>query len=109
MIVYEVNLLVDEGVAVEFEDWLGPHIAEVLALDGFLRADWLRQADIDKPGEPGARSWTVLYWLQDMAALAAYLERDAERMRADGRARFGERFSATRRVHEVVRGFGESA
>lgn len=38
------------------------------------------------------------YVLRDAAALDAYLHEHAPRMRADGVARFGDRFRASRRV-----------
>jgi hypothetical protein len=40
----------------------------------------------------------VHYRLRDAAALDAYLERHAARMRAEAIERFGARFSASRRV-----------
>ena len=96
MIVYEVNLSVDPEVAGAYAAWLGPHIGELLALDGFRGAEWF---DVD-PAEPddGRVRWCVQYRLRDRAALEAYLRDHAARMRGDGLARFRGRFQATRRV-----------
>ena len=36
---YEVNLEVDSDVAPAFKDWLRPHMADMLNIDGFLSAE----------------------------------------------------------------------
>jgi hypothetical protein len=95
MVVYEVNLAVDAGVADAYAAWLGPHIAEILALDGFLSAEWL-ESEADE-GEDRVR-WCVQYRLRDREALRHYFDEHAARFRADGLERFGGRFEATRRV-----------
>lgn len=93
MIVYEVNLEVDSEIAEEFDEWLRMHAGAMAALPGFRSAAlWYVEAD-------GPRVHRCAqYFLDDRAALTAYLAGDAERMRADGTARFGGRFSASRRV-----------
>ena len=96
MLVYEVNLAVDDEVAEAFAAWLPGHVAELLALPGFVSAEIFR---IDEPAPPaGEAALSVRYRLRDRAALDAYLRDHAERLRADGTARFGSRFRANRRV-----------
>lgn len=93
MIVYEVNLRVDSDVAAAFRAWLASHVRDMLALPGFVSAEIFRveAATADK-------LWSVHYRLRDRTALEAYLSEHAPRMRADGQARFGGRFSADRRI-----------
>src|SRR5690606_8390357 len=93
MIVYEVNLAVDADVADAYAAWLGPHVEEILALDGFLGAEWFAVE-----AEDGRVRWCVQYRLRDRAALQRYLDAHAARLRADGLERFGGRFEATRRI-----------
>ena len=99
MVVYEVNLAVDAEIAEAYAAWLGPHIDELLALDGFEAAEWLT---VDGPPgsapDDGRIRWCVRYRLRDRAALDAYLARHAARMRGDGLERFSGRFEASRRV-----------
>lgn len=96
MIVYEVNLRIDAGIFAEYRAWLDLHVREMLAFPGF------ESAQIFECREPApaahARTLCVQYRLRNADALERYLREDAPRMRADGLARFGEKFSATRRV-----------
>jgi len=71
----------------------------VLACDGFLSAEWFAvEPDADDAGTDRPIRWCVQYRLRDRAALDAYFAGPAARLRADGVARFGGRFTASRRV-----------
>ena len=93
-ITYEVALEPDAEILGEFEAWLEYHVDEMLALPGF------KGATIHKAENPdsGAALRVVRYELADRAALERYLEEFAPRMRAEGIARFGDRFRASRRI-----------
>jgi hypothetical protein len=97
MIIYEVNIEVEPSVVEEYRAWLDQHIEEILLIDGFDYAIW----SVDVEGE-GTR-FVVHYYLRDRASLDRYLEEHAPRLREDGVQRFGARFSARRRVMEIVR------
>lgn len=100
MIVYEVQLAMDATLRDEYLAWLRGHVAEMLALPGFLDAEILTRLD---PPPPAGR-WVVCarYRLRDRAAWEAYLSDHAPRMREAGLARFGTRVQATRRLLEAV-------
>ena len=102
MIVYEVRAVVEDAVAEGYRAWLEPHIREILGIPGFTHAELL-----EEDAEAGETVWTVRYHLESREALEQYLRDHAPRLRADGIARFGERFRETRRVMELVRKFGE--
>jgi len=97
-IVYEVDLFVDEEIAADFEAWLHGHRMDMLAIDGFLDAAIYAREVLDEDEESGQRRMTVQYTVRDREALDRYVEREAPRLREDGRRRFGERFSARRSV-----------
>jgi len=103
-IVYEVNLEADSDIAAPFDTWLRDHIADMLQFEGFRSAEILDDAS----APPGRIRRIVQYRLRDQAALDDYLAQHATHMRAQGAARFGDRFSAERRVlphrEEFVRG-----
>jgi hypothetical protein len=93
-ITYEVALEPDAEILAEFEAWLEYHVDDVIALPGFTGATIHKAED----PESGAALRVVRYQLTDRRALDRYLEEHAPRMRAEGLARFGGRFRATRRV-----------
>lgn len=99
-VIYEVDLDLDAAIADDYRAWLQAHMREILALPGFLGAT------LSQPEEPGAAPGRVLlraqYTLRDATALQDYLREHAPRMRADGVARFGDRFRAQRRVSRVL-------
>ena len=95
-VIYEVNLDVDASVEADYRAWLQAHVAEILALPGFIGASVFDV--VDPPAAQGRIAICTHYHLIDHAALQAYFERHAPRLRADGIARFGGRFTATRRV-----------
>ena len=96
MIVYEVNLDVDDAIAVAYREWLEAHVRDILILPGFLGAEIFEC--IDPPPTPQRHSLCVQYRLAEAGDLERYLREHAPRMRADGEARFAGKFSASRRV-----------
>lgn len=99
-VIYEVNLDVDASVEADYRIWLHAHVAEILALPGFLDAHVFDV--VDPPPAPGRIAICTHYRLIDHNALQAYLEEHAPRLRADGVARFGGRFTASRRVLQAL-------
>ena len=100
MIGYAVDLEMDAALRNEYLAWLRGHVAEMLALPGFIDAEILERRD---PQSPNGR-WAVAahYRLRDRAAWETYLSCHAPRMRAEGLARFGTRVQAVRRVLEAL-------
>jgi hypothetical protein len=100
-VLYEVNIEVDASAHEEYRVWLRDHIAEILALPGFTGAKVFEV--LDPPASAGRIGLCVQYALKDQAALDDYLREHAPRLRADGMARFGGRFQASRRVLRPTR------
>ena len=99
-VIYEVNLDIDAGIAAEYRSWLHAHVAQMLALPGFIDA---QLHDVVDPAPAAGRIVICTrHRLRDAAALQAYFDQHAERMRGDGIARFAGRFSATRRVLQAA-------
>jgi len=102
MIVYEVNLSIDTAIFQAYKDWLEAHIDEMLRFPGFIRATLLHPALDDKlPATSAQQQLSVQYTLENAEDLQSYLRDHAPKMRGDGIARFGNRFTATRRIFEV--------
>lgn len=96
--VYEVNIELDAGIADAYRAWLDAHVRAILALPGFLGASVMEV--VEPAPVAGCLALCVQYRLRDAAALEAYLHEHAPRLRADGVARFGDRFRAWRRMLE---------
>lgn len=94
-IIYEVNVFVQRDIEDHYRQWLDKHIAEILALPGFIDA---QSFDVQQDDTDGDVAICVHYRLESRAALDNYFEQHAARLRADGVARFGDRFRAARRV-----------
>lgn len=99
-VIYEVSLDVDVGILEEYRPWLRHHAQEMVALPGFLGAEIQEQQEPSPM--PGRILFCVAYRLRDRAALDAYLQDHAARMRADGAARFGDSFRASRRILQAT-------
>jgi RES domain-containing protein len=97
-VIYEVNLDVDACIEADYRAWLRDHVAQMLALPGFVDARMAEVLDPAPAPAPGRVAFCVHYRLHDEAALQAYFDHHATAMRGDGAARFGGRFSASRRV-----------
>ena len=106
MMIYEVNLAINRDVAGAYAEWLGPHIGEILEIDGFESAEWW---EVEAPSNPSPEDanrqasgdrvrWCVQYRVRDRAALQTYFDEHAARLRGDGLARFEGRFAASRRI-----------
>lgn len=92
----------DAAIEHDYRIWLDAHVREILALPGLTGA---RIFDVVEPQpDPGRVTLCVQYALRDAAALDAYLRDHALGLRAEGVARFGDRFRAHRRV---LRGVGD--
>ena len=67
MIVYEVNLHIDAIAADEYSEWLGPHIEQILDVEGFQKAEWfVCDSDDDKV------HWSIRYHLDSRESLVNY-------------------------------------
>lgn len=100
MVIYEVNLTVQPRIAAEMATWLREHLKEMLEIDGFERASIFERRPDDEGVEEEVTLWTCHYEVRDRASLERYFQVDAARMRQDGVARFGDGFSASRRILE---------
>ena len=98
MLVYEVNLVVDDEIADAFGQWLEPHIEEMLTFHGFESAKWWSRIPEDEGSVAQDKLWTIQYSIKSRKDLERYFEVNASRMREDGLLNFGGRFVATRRI-----------
>ena len=101
-VLYEVTLRVRPAIADAYGAWLDAHVRELVALPGFLGAQVARVLPDDDDDAAATVVYCCQYRLRDRAAFDAYLREHAPRMREDGLRRFGDGFTATRRVMALV-------
>ena len=106
-VVYEVNLAIDESIAEDFDAWLIEHIEEMLAVAGFVSASVYRgQPPPGAEAEAGYVYRSVQYNVTNRVALENYFRDEAASMRQQGIDRFGDKFTASRRIledgHEIT-------
>ncbi len=90
-ILYEVVITVDPEIRVSYLVWLKRHMKDMTALNGFASASLFINTENEN-------EITCHYMLHDQQAMDAYLTGPAIAMRADGVKRFGDQFSARRRI-----------
>lgn len=94
MIKYEVTLYVSKEIDTVFFQWLKQHAVEMLKYNGFVSAKLYQQLEC----EDNNKVFVACYELETLEHLNAYLKHHAQAMREDGVRKFGDKFSATRRV-----------
>jgi hypothetical protein len=100
MLIYEVNLAVEGAIAEEYAEFLRHHMTDVVKVGGFLRAEWWQREAADE-GLANADDrvlWTVHYHVATRELLDRYLREQAPKLRSEAIERFGNRFTATRRI-----------
>jgi hypothetical protein len=99
MVIYEVNLKIKNSILTQFKAWLSIHVSEMLEIDGFIHAKIFKDVDSSQD----YTFLTVQYEIESIDKLKSYFSHQANQMRRDGVSRFGDNFSATRRVMKIVK------
>ncbi|MFO2625241.1 DUF4286 family protein [Legionella pneumophila serogroup 1] len=98
MVIYEVNLIIEEEVYSQFQFWLKEHAKEMLQFPGFIQAHILKPENEDTQTE---KKLTVQYQVENKSFLTNYFNQFAVKMREEGLKHFKDKFSAERRIYEV--------
>jgi Protein of unknown function (DUF3667)/Domain of unknown function (DUF4286) len=93
-LIYEVTLTIERDIIDSFDGWLANHVEEMLAIPGFISANVFA---LDDDGSGHVKRVTQ-YFLDSEGDLDSYLADQATAMRQSAIDRFGEQFSATRRI-----------
>lgn len=96
MMIYEVNLTIDNDIFNDYYQWLIEHVETILTLPGFIKAIISKEM-IAQP-DPKSTKITVYYTVESEQYLDDYLANQAPELRADGIEKFGDKFSAFRRI-----------
>jgi len=107
MIMYNVTVMVEEGLATTWLDWMNQvHIPEVMATGFFVSHRVCRL--LEPTPEPGTVTFAVQYFCTDRHHLQTYLEQRATALRQEHHRMFGDRAQAFRTVLEILAPAGPS-
>ncbi|MEE8119879.1 MAG: DUF4286 family protein, partial [Gammaproteobacteria bacterium] len=93
-VIYEVSLTIFPGIIDEYDAWLEEHVDAMLEIAGFESAKIL----LGEPEEDGNAKRVVVYRVRSKEELQSYFHTHATRMRNAGLEKFGDQFSASRRI-----------
>lgn len=93
MVIYEVNLTIDNEIFNDYYQWLTKHIEIMLTYRGFIQAE-IAEEHIHE----NEKKMTVRYSLDSIVDLENYLNTHASEMREDGIKKFGDKCRASRRI-----------
>ena len=98
MVIYEVNLTINNDIYIDFRAWLNQHIDAILRIHTFIQASVFK---VEQNKNADEKQLTIQYQLNNRHDLEQYFIKFAAKMRTDAINQFGNKFSATRRILEL--------
>lgn len=98
MVIYEVNLDIQDAIADEYLSWLKQHVNDIIAFQGFDSYTIYKVEDNNTKN----KKFTVQYQVDSRESLQHYLDNHASVMRAEAVEKFGDQFSANRRIMQTI-------
>jgi hypothetical protein len=102
MYIYNVTFSIDKSIHEQWLAWIHNHIPEVLATDKFISAK-LTQVLIEE--EMDGVTYSIQYTANSREDLDSYYKKDADRLRADGMHKFGDKVLTFRTELKIVNEF----
>ncbi len=100
MIVYNVTVKVEAGIANEWLEWLqNEHISEVIGTGCFTKASILKLLEVDETEGP---TFAIQYFAESKAIYNQYMEKHAGILRQKSYEKWGNKFIAFRSVMQVI-------
>lgn len=98
-VIYEVDIRVENETKIAYMDWLQSHIDQMLGFEGFKSADVFEyNLNEESLVDENHTYITVHYHVDKQESLAQYQQKNAHTMQEDAINKFGDKFSAKRRV-----------
>lgn len=102
MFIYNVTINIDDQVKDEWLTWMESHILDVLNTGKFVAAK-LTEVLIEE--EMGGTTYSVQYSAKTKEDIQNYYKEDAQRLRADGMRKFGDKMVAFRTELRLIKEF----
>ncbi|MFN8239057.1 MAG: DUF4286 family protein [Chitinophagales bacterium] len=101
MLIYSVHITLEQAAETEWLEYMQQkHLNDVMATDCFVSCQMLKQTDFISDNTV---EYVIQYSANTMEKLQHYLDEHAMRLRQDVVIHFGSRFSAERRIYEVLK------
>ena len=101
MIIYNVTVKVESGIAEAWLDWLlNEHIPDIMTTECFTDYKVVRLLEVDDSEGP---TYAIQYHAESKGLYNQYIIKHAETMRQKSYEKWGERFIAFRSVMQVVK------
>lgn len=97
MVIYEVNLTINNEIFDEYYHWLVEHIKVMLTYSGFQQAEIARE-NLFNSNLVDKKKITVRYSIETEQDLDNYFKKYASKMQAESTEKFGNQFSVFRRI-----------
>ncbi len=105
MLIYEVDLEVDEDINYKVAGWLTEYVHEVVKHKGFQALQWFFRLPHDEGRDPKENKtlWTLQYLVDDRTSLDDYLKDQEPKMKDKLNEQYGDKVVYKRRVLNLLR------
>lgn len=97
MLMYEVNIAVNNKIIQEYKIWLDKHVAEMLKIDGFCSAEIINNSE-----DKNITHLTVKYQIESQEKLDDYFKYKAKLMRQESLDKYGDYVHITRKIFNIT-------
>jgi len=98
MIIYEVNITINEIVYNEYIEWLNVHIKKMLKYDGFIKVEKYEHLN-----KGLTKNIIIHYYISSYNKLDNYLKINSKKMRKDGTDLFKNNIIIKRRILKNIK------
>lgn len=106
MLIYEINLDVDEDINYKVAGWLTEHVAEMLEYKGFKIVYWFFRNAVDEGLPEGSKTlWTLHYVVEDRPCLDEQINKTPNMKQAISN-QFGDKVKVTSRILNLLTASG---
>src|SRR5271168_3942439 len=105
MLIYEVNLEVDEDINYKVAGWLTEYVQEAVKGKGFQALQWFFRLPGDEGRDASEKKtlWTLQYLIDDRSSLDDYLKEQEPKIKQKLHDQYGEKVIYSRRVLNLLR------
>ena len=107
MLVYEVNLEIENNTYNKHKTWLQAHFHDMVIKNGFLKLQLFQAKNVNPVDDTNMRYTKLIaqYYILDYSILKQYLKDFSEKMRNEIVTKLGTNYNVSRRIFELLEVF----